>query len=182
MGLSRFKPTLIDEDGPGMISKRTRIVRSPSYKGRGSPQPPVAPTYDTPGAWPSSQSHSPHSQSSTQSSVFSSTPSTKQSGFSRRSPSIKTMFTQESSPQPSPTETNYSTDAIFNDVQPQKTSFLKRMSSEYKPKPKPKKAPKTRSQWAGLPPREALPPRVVRSQYRAVDGDGDELPLCGPWR
>lgn len=65
------------------------------------------------------------------------------------------------------------TEQIFNNNEPAKKGGLLRRISHKEPRVK--RAPKTRMEWAGLPPPGLLPPRTVSSKVNA----DDDLPLCG---
>ncbi|CAN3374724.1 hypothetical protein DIURU_002295 [Diutina rugosa] len=207
MVFSKFKANIVDEhNGSGLISKRTRVVsarggasrtaspEAPRYLDHHAAPPAAVRTqsqqlysqphhHHPPGSWidprasaqrstpprASAQRSTPPS-SSAASSVFSNpAPARRPSVTYRHSaPSVKVASSESSSP-----VSEHSAEAIFDSAPPRK-SLLKRLNSQKQRKPK---APRTAMEWAGLPPRETLPPRVVSS----MGDDDDDLPLCGPW-
>lgn len=195
MVFSKFKANIVDEHGGrGLILKRTRVVPAHGALATASPEAPryldqllMAPPAlrapslsqyshqapSPPGLWIDPRAlaqRTPPSLLLAALLVFSTPmpPRRPLVTYRHLAPSMKTPLSELPLPL-----SEHLAEAIFDQAPPRK-SLLKRLNSQKQRKPK---APRTAMEWAGLPPRETLPPRVVSR----LGEDDDDLPLCGPW-
>ena len=197
MVFSKFKANIVDEhNGSGLILKRTRVVsarggalrtaspEAPRYLDHHAAPPAAVRTqsqqlysqphhHHPPGLWidPRALAQRSTPPSSLAALLVFSNPAPARRPlvtYRHLAPSVKVALSELSLP-----VSEHLAEAIF-DLAPPRKSLLKRLNSQKQRKPK---APRTAMEWAGLPPRETLPPRVVS----LMGDDDDDLPLCGPW-